>query len=84
MIPRTSQYHPGHEIPERNWYYRIAKRFLFNDFGVYDGHDHRQTAAPYIVSGNASGSRHAAGPSGSAATGAQFVTLGSGSTTPKE
>lgn len=48
MIPRTSQYHPGFEIPERNWYYRIAKRFLFNDFGVYDGHDHRKTAAPYL------------------------------------
>ena len=49
MIPRTSQYHPGHEIPEKNWYYRIAKRFLFNDFGVYNGRDHSKTAAPYIV-----------------------------------
>ena len=49
MIPRTSQYHPGHEIPEKNLYYRIAKKFLFNDFGVYNGHDHTKTAAPYIV-----------------------------------
>ena len=49
MVPRTSQYHPGHEIPERNLYYRLAKRFLFNDFGVYDGHDHSQSAAPYMV-----------------------------------
>jgi hypothetical protein len=46
MIPRTSQYHPGHEIPEKNWYYRIAKKFLFNDFGVYRGHDHSQSSAP--------------------------------------
>ncbi len=46
MVPRTSQYHPGREIPERNWYYRIAKKFLFSDFGVYDGHDHSRTAAP--------------------------------------
>ena len=52
MVPRTSQYHPGHEIPERNLYYRIAKKFLFNDFGVYKGHDHTQTAAPYLVNEN--------------------------------
>lgn len=49
MHPRTSQYHPGHEIPEKNLYYRFAKKFLFNDFGVYDGHDHSQSAAPFIV-----------------------------------
>ena len=49
MIPRTSQYHPGHEIPEKNVYYRIAKKFLFNDFGVYKGHDHTKTAAPFLV-----------------------------------
>ena len=49
MIPRTSQYHPGNEIPEKNLYYRIAKKFLFNDFGVYNGKDHTKTAAPYII-----------------------------------
>ena len=49
MIPRTSQYHPGHEIPEKNLYYRVAKKFLFNDFGVYKGHDHTKTAAPFLV-----------------------------------
>ena len=49
MQPRTSQYHPGEEIPEKNLYYRLAKKFLFNDFGVYKGHDHSQTAAPFIV-----------------------------------
>jgi len=48
MVPRTSQYHPGSEIPEKNWYYRMAKKFLFNDFGVYAGHDHSQTAAPFL------------------------------------
>jgi hypothetical protein len=49
MIPRTSQYHPGDEIPEKNWYYRIAKKFLFNDFGVYNGRDHSKSAAPFIL-----------------------------------
>jgi len=48
MVPRTSQYHPGNEVPEKNWYYRMAKKFLFNDFGVYDGHDHSKSAAPYL------------------------------------
>ena len=37
MTPRNSQWLPdGSEIPERNPVYRIAKRILFNDFGVYD------------------------------------------------
>ena len=46
---RTSQYNPGGEIPERNWLYRLAKRYWFNDFGVYRGHDHSRTAAPALV-----------------------------------
>ncbi len=46
---RSSQYNPGHEIPEKNWLYRLAKRFWFNDFGVYQGHDHSQTAAPGLL-----------------------------------
>src|SRR5215471_8050159 len=41
---RTSQYHPGHEVPEQSWVYRLAKRLWFSDFGVYHGHDHRTTA----------------------------------------
>jgi MoaA/NifB/PqqE/SkfB family radical SAM enzyme len=49
MEIRTSQYNPGHEIPEQNWLYRLAKRHWFNDFGVYRGHDHSQTAAPKFV-----------------------------------
>lgn len=55
MIPRTSQYHPGHEIPEKNLYYRLAKKFLFNDFGVYAGHDHTQTAAPFLQASSGQG-----------------------------
>jgi MoaA/NifB/PqqE/SkfB family radical SAM enzyme len=49
MEVRTSQYNPGNEIPEKNWLYRIAKRYWFNDFGVYRGHDHSTTAAPALV-----------------------------------
>jgi MoaA/NifB/PqqE/SkfB family radical SAM enzyme len=46
---RTSQYNPGHEIPEKSWLYRLAKRFWFNDFGVYRGHDHSRTSAPGVL-----------------------------------
>jgi hypothetical protein len=40
MTPRTSQYHPGDEIPERSLAYRLAKRIAFNDFGAYSRHFH--------------------------------------------
>ncbi len=46
---RTSQYNPGHEIPEKNIFYRLAKRYWFSDFGVYKGQDHTKTAAPVLV-----------------------------------
>ena len=46
---RTSQYNPGNEIPEKNWLYRLAKRFWFNDFGVYRGHDHGRASAPAVL-----------------------------------
>ena len=36
MTPRPSQYNTGHEIPEKSWAYRFAKRHFFNDFGAYD------------------------------------------------
>jgi MoaA/NifB/PqqE/SkfB family radical SAM enzyme len=49
MTVRTSQYNPGSEIPEKSWLYRLAKRFLFNDFGLYRGHDHSHTAAPGVL-----------------------------------
>lgn len=38
MKTRSSQYNPGHEIPERSWAYRLAKRFWFNDYGAYGQH----------------------------------------------
>ena len=49
MTTRTSQYNPGHEIPEKSWVYRFAKSHWFNDFGIYRGKDHSQTAAPGLV-----------------------------------
>ena len=36
MQPRTSQYNPGNEVPEKSWAYRLAKRYWFNDFGAYE------------------------------------------------
>ena len=37
MTPRNSQWLPtGEEIPEKHPVYRWAKRYWFNDFGVYD------------------------------------------------
>ena len=64
MVPRTSQYHPGHEIPEKNLYYRLAKKFLFNDFGVYEGQDHTRTAAPFLNGAAAAGASTSASSSG--------------------
>jgi hypothetical protein len=49
MTVRTSQFHPGDEVPEKSWAYRLAKKYLFADFGVYDGHDHAGKAAPYLL-----------------------------------
>jgi MoaA/NifB/PqqE/SkfB family radical SAM enzyme len=49
MEVRTSQYLPGAEIPEKSWAYRLIKKFLYNDFGVYDGYDHSTSAAPAIL-----------------------------------
>ncbi|GAB4136816.1 MAG: radical SAM protein [Planctomycetaceae bacterium] len=49
MTVRTSQYNPGNEIREKSWVYRFVKKRWFNDFGVYDGHDHSQSAAPGVL-----------------------------------
>ena len=51
MTPRTSQYNPVAEIPERNIFYRLAKRLFFNDFGVYAGleAEHAKHSAPAIT-----------------------------------
>ncbi len=38
MEIRPSQYNPGKEIPEKNLAYRLAKKFWFNDYGVYGKH----------------------------------------------
>ena len=40
MRSRPSQFDPGHEIPERSFFYRFAKKHWFNDFGVYAKHNH--------------------------------------------
>ncbi|MBA4187926.1 MAG: radical SAM protein [Planctomycetaceae bacterium] len=53
MTPRTSQYNPAAEIPEKNIFYRLAKRLFFNDFGVYAGLDaeHAKNSAPAVLAG---------------------------------
>ncbi len=35
MSPLPSQYDPGHEIPEKHWLYRFAKKHWFFGFGAY-------------------------------------------------
>lgn len=35
MHGRPSQYNRGEEIPEKNFFYRFAKKHFFNDFGAY-------------------------------------------------
>ncbi len=40
MEPRFSQWLPGHEVPEKHWMYRLAKKYWFNDFGAYNGATH--------------------------------------------
>ena len=42
-IPRR-----GDEIPEKNWLYRLAKRFFFNDFGAYDRAGFQPTTNPSL------------------------------------
>jgi hypothetical protein len=61
MVPRTSQYNPASEIPEKNLFYRLAKRLFFNDFGVYAGHDarHAQASAPAVQQQTRSTQSHA-------------------------
>jgi MoaA/NifB/PqqE/SkfB family radical SAM enzyme len=49
MAVRTSQFNPGHAIPEKSWLYRLAKRFWFHDFGAYRGMDHTRESAPAVL-----------------------------------
>lgn len=44
MTTRTSQFNPGNEIPEKNIMYRLAKRFWFYDFGVYQNQSFADSA----------------------------------------
>lgn len=62
MEVRTSQYAPGDEIPEKNIFYRLAKRYWFNDFGVYRGKDHAESA-PVVLAKRASNAGGVAGAS---------------------
>jgi MoaA/NifB/PqqE/SkfB family radical SAM enzyme len=55
MQTRTSQYNPGAEVAEKSWMYRLAKRYWFYDFGVYNGHDHTWTSAPGLLSCDSGG-----------------------------
>jgi hypothetical protein len=49
LTTRTSQYNPGHEIPEENWLYRMAKRYWFYDFGAYRKLDASQSAPALLA-----------------------------------
>jgi MoaA/NifB/PqqE/SkfB family radical SAM enzyme len=40
MQPRFSQWLPGQEVPERHWFYRLAKRYAYRDFGAYRHANH--------------------------------------------
>ncbi|MCX7701821.1 MAG: radical SAM protein, partial [Gemmataceae bacterium] len=53
LTVRTSQYHPGHEIPEKNPLYRLAKRLWFHDFGVYRNGHHATESAPAVLARSA-------------------------------
>lgn len=50
MQVRPSQYSPADAIPEKSLAYRLAKKWFFNSFGVYDGRDHSRASAPAILS----------------------------------
>ena len=43
MTPRFSQWLPGEEVPEKHWMYRLAKKYWFYDFGIYQHTDHAAT-----------------------------------------
>ena len=35
LTPRNSQHNPGHEVPEKHWMYRFAKKHYYFGFGAY-------------------------------------------------
>lgn len=51
MQPRTSQYNRGEEVPEKNWFYRFAKKHWFNDFGAYRELESREAAEQNLFAG---------------------------------
>lgn len=53
MQVRPSQYNPAEAIPEKSLAYRLAKRWFFNSFGVYDGRDHSRASAPALLAAQA-------------------------------
>jgi MoaA/NifB/PqqE/SkfB family radical SAM enzyme len=53
MQVRPSQYNPAEAIPEKSLAYRLAKRWFFNSFGVYDGRDHSRASAPAVLAAQA-------------------------------
>ena len=63
MTLRSSQYNPGHEIPEKNLLYRLAKRYWFNDFGAYAELDKQKSRQQTVDSRNANaGERRGVSP----------------------
>jgi len=64
MRARASQFNPGHEVPEKNWIYRLFKRTWFNDYGAYLDHFRRedwQDPRPQYEQCETSGSPDSAG-----------------------
>ena len=49
MQIRPSQYNPAEAIPEKSLAYRLAKKWFFNSFGVYDGRNHSRASAPAML-----------------------------------
>jgi MoaA/NifB/PqqE/SkfB family radical SAM enzyme len=55
MQVRTSQYNPEEAIPEKSLAYRLAKKWFFNSFGVYNGRDHSRASAPALLQSSREG-----------------------------
>lgn len=48
MVPRSSQWLPGEEVPEEHWLYWVAKKFWFGDFGAYQKLEGHPPASPSV------------------------------------
>jgi MoaA/NifB/PqqE/SkfB family radical SAM enzyme len=49
MTARPSQHAPRHEVPEKSWVYRFAKKRWFNDFGTYRNFRPSPMSSPSLV-----------------------------------